>query len=76
MKFREVHEQTIEQGINSYNNSVKNEEMERLRLEALDMIDDDLEPMSERETKIEELKELRESLLGQAEQEKTNGRNI
>lgn len=76
MKFREVHEQTIEQGINGYNNSVKNEEMERLRLEALDMIDDDLEPMSERETKIEELKELRESLLGQAEQEKTNGRNI
>lgn len=76
MKFREVHEQNIEQGINGYNNSVKNEEMERMRLEALDMIDDDLEPMSERETKIEELKELRESLLGQAEQEKTNGRNI
>lgn len=76
MKFREVHEQNIEQDINGYNNSANNEEMERMRLEALDMIDGDLEPMSERKIKIEELKELRDSLLGQAEQEKTNGRNI
>lgn len=76
MKFREIHEQNIERVINGSNNSVNNKEMERVRLEALEMLDDDLAPMFEGKTKIEELKELRESLLGQVVQEKEKNRNI
>lgn len=69
MKFKEIHEQNIERGINDSNNSVNNTEMERIRLEALDMLDDDLTPMFEGKTKIEELKE---ELMVQLECEQEN----
>jgi len=69
MKFREIHEQNIERGINDSNNNVNNTEMERMRLEALDMLDDDLAPMFEGKTKIEELEE---ELMVQLECEQEN----
>ena len=72
MKFNEIHEKNIEQFNETQKRSVEQAEADRKRAEFLFEMEDDLLPNKSRLEQIEELKEMKEKLIGINELDSTS----
>lgn len=72
MKFSEIHEKNVEQFNETQKRSVEQAEADRKRAEFLIEMEDDLLPNKSRLEQIEELKEMKENLIGTNELDSTS----
>lgn len=72
MKFNEIHERNVEQFNETHKRNVEQAEADRKRAEFLIEMEDDLLPNKSRLEQIEELKEIKENLIGKNKLDSTN----